>query len=199
MATVAELIGQISYEIGDDTIEEHPPLLYLNGLNRAIDLILQFLISNQIDYKIDKETITTVNEVEQYAKKGKVKLLLLNNIPLILKDYFFRQNFWSTGYPQFYYETLDKIGLIPVPNGVWNIEHSYIPYPTRLVLDTDIFPYPVTFERIAIVEAVMQLIHNVPNLPAWKVEKWMIEREQQYQMIRQIYKEPMKNIWEGRD
>lgn len=191
--TTNELLSQIAFEVGDNTMTKYPPQLYLQRINHAIRVVYQWLLAKGIDYKITKGSIVTVAAKETYPKLGQTKILILDNQKLPLKNFLKRTNYLISSKPYAYYETLTEIGFLPIPNAIYTIEYHYVPAPANTYLLADIFPYPYDFERVVILEAILEFVKNRTEIPAWKVETWLAEKMSLYENIFKMY-QPLRKI-----
>lgn len=188
------LIDKIAYEIGDENIEQFPPRVYLDMLDKALKNIFKWLFYKKIYYTIKIEDITTVANQEQYnIAEGKTIAIYYQTRKISKKNYEDILRITNvSGTPFCYYETIAGIGLIPVPNKVLILKRHYVPFLPTIDSFDSIISLPTIFERLILLESCIQTIkivgdENWIKNKANLYPKWGKDKEQEYTYIYSYY------------
>jgi len=196
------LIDKIAYEIGDENIEQFPPRVYLDMLDKALKNIFKWLFYKKIYYTIKIEDITTVANQEQYnIAEGKTIAIYYQNREISKKSYekiLQTTNIGISGTPFFYYETIIGVGFSPIPNKVLVLKRHYVPFLSTINSFDSVILLPSIFERLILLESCIQTIkivgdENWIKSKANLYPKWEKDKEQEYAYIYSYYgsmKEP---------
>ncbi len=199
MATIAkDIIHKIAYEIDDENIERFPPQVYLNILNQSIRTIFNWLILKKIYVEIQTHDISIIAGVEQYiVLEGKTIAIYYNDVLKIeKKEYEYKFNFLIKGFPQYYFETINKIGFIPTPSINLLFKRHYVPSLNIISSFESNVPFPAIFDKLILTEACLQTINLIGD-PKWikaKVDlfsKWREEKIIEQDMLSKFY-QPIK-------
>lgn len=212
--SVKSVIDKIAFEIGDvayiEGQQKFPPRYYIQLINRSITDIYSWLMEKELYPSILSQNIDLVVNQQQYdisGNQGKtIRVYKDNQIDLEKKPYKYSFMYNFTSDPEYYFETLDKIGFIPTPNAIKTITRYYVPIVAFITgsIANESINYPDIFEPLIVITGCLASIAITPEkekewftqkaglLPLWQ------EREKELKRTILRYYEPIatpKNIF----